>query len=158
MKTDDTKQLIISYDPGANGCMVIFNRVTLEITFYDFKHVGLKGYINALKSIDLDQIHIAAIELVRARPGQGVSSMLSLGRRVGELEGMLQTLDIGYIELRPQEWQKTCGVVPKSGKKGIYETISKIYPKAELKGSRGGLLDGRCDALGIAHYLRKTYP
>jgi hypothetical protein len=97
------------------------------------------------------------LESVASMHGQGVKSVFSFGQRLGELEGMLQTMELGYDKVRPQAWQKICGVKPKSGKKGIYETISKIYPKAELLGSRGGILDGRCDALSMAHYARKTY-
>lgn len=144
----------IGIDPGASGSLCcLYEDGTIE--FVDFKKDGLKGYIEF--SPDSTELRMCAIEKVRAMPGQGVSSMLSLGRRVGELEGMLQALGIGYIEVRPQEWQKLCGVVPKSGKKGIYEAISRIYPDAELRGPRGGLLDGRADALGIAHYLRTKY-
>ena len=90
-------------------------------------------------------------------PSQGVRSVFSFGQRLGELEGMLQTLGLGYVMPRPQEWQKACGIKPKSGKKGTHEALSKIYPKAELLGPKGGINDGRCDALGIAHYLRGKY-
>lgn len=148
----------IAIDPGASGAICALNEDG-DIIFQDFKTSELKGYISWIR--DIIKTHnnpsMIAIEKVRAMPGQGVSSMLSLGRRVGELEGMLQTLNLGYVEVRPQEWQKACGVKPKSGKKGIYDTISKIYPNAKLLGPQGGLLDGRSDALGIAHYLRKTY-
>jgi len=97
------------------------------------------------------------LEKVNAMPGQGVKSMFSFGERYGELQGMLQTLELGYVLVRPTEWQKACKVKPKSGKKGIHSVISKIYPKAELVGPRGGIIDGRCDALSIAHYLRGKY-
>lgn len=148
----------IAIDPGASGSACALNEEG-DMVFQDFKKGELKGYISWLK--DLIETHgkptIIAIEKVRAMPGQGVSSMLSLGRRVGELEGMLQALDLGYVEIRPQEWQKVCNVVPKSGKKGTYKAVSTVYPDAELTGPKGGLLDGRCDALGMCHYLRKTY-
>ena len=99
---------------------------------------------------------MVSVEQVSSMPGQGVKSMFSFGQRLGELEGMLQALKIGYIQTRPQAWQKTCKVQAKSGKKGIFEAISKIYPEAELLGSKGGIKDGRCDSLGIAHNLRLT--
>lgn len=102
-------------------------------------------------------IAATGIESVNSMPGQGVKSVFSFGQRLGELEGMLQTLEIGYEMPRPLTWQKACGVKPKSGKKGVYETLSKIYPKAELLGPKGGINDGRCDALGIAHFLRGRY-
>lgn len=151
--------VLVSCDPGASGSMCcIYDNGKLE--FVDFKKEGLTGYIRKLKELLKTNIQIksAAIEAVYAMRGQGVTSTFTFGCRRGELEGMFQTLEIPYELVRPQEWQKACGVVPKSGKKGIYETISKIYPEAELTGPKGGLLDGRCDALGMAHFLRKTYP
>lgn len=152
-------KLYISCDPGASGAMCILAEDnTME--FIDFKKTGLPGYISVLKDLADNNNHtiqMIAIEKVASMTGQGVKSVFSFGQRLGELEGMLQTLGLGYVTVRPQAWQKSCGVVPKSGKKGIYETVSKIYPNAELTGPKGGLLDGRCDALGMCHYLRKTY-
>jgi hypothetical protein len=153
----------VGIDPGASGALcILYEDNTLE--FVDFKSTGLKGYIHRLVSeiatpMGIDKLpHMTAIEKVHSMPGQGVKSVFSFGQRLGELEGMLQTLDIGYDQVRPMAWQKACGVKPKSGKKGVHEVMSKIYPKAELLGPQGGIKDGRCDALGIAHALRKTYP
>lgn len=145
----------IGIDPGASGslCILYENGVT---QFVDFADAGLPGYIEI--NIASEDLIMAAVEKVHSMPGQGVKSTFSFGQRLGELEGMLQTLGVGYELVRPQLWQKTCGVVPKSGKKGIQQTLSKIYPDALLTGPKGGIKDGRCDALGIAHYLRKTYP
>lgn len=141
----------IGIDPGANGALCILHEDNRTI-FVDFKQDGLKGYIDILSS--LENIQRIGLEKVGSMPGQGVKSMFSFGQRLGELEGMLQTLHLGYIMTRPAEWQKSCGVKPKSGKKGIYEVVSKIYPNAELNGTRGGIKDGRCDSLGIAHNSR----
>ena len=138
----------IGVDPGANGCMCILEDANTHI-FADFKSNGIQGYADLLSDIDISTIYL---EEVHAMPGQGVSSMFSFGRRFGELEGMLQTLKLKYTLVRPSLWQKTIGVVPKSGKKGIYEVVSQLYPNAQLLGSKGGIQDGRCDALGIAHY------
>lgn len=145
----------IGIDPGASGalCILYENGVT---QFIDFADTGLSGYINI--NINSTDLVMAAVEKVHSMPGQGVKSTFSFGQRLGELEGMLQTLKVGYELVRPQLWQKTCGVPPKSGKKGIHQTLSKIYPTAPITGPKGGIKDGRCDALGIAHYLRKTYP
>lgn len=153
----------VGIDPGATGAMCILHEDN-SIEFIDFKTNKLKGYIQKLVSeiagpMGLDNLpQMAAVEKVHSMPGQGVKSVFSFGQRLGELEGMLQTLDLGYDQIRPVAWQKACGVKPKSGKKGVHEVISKLYPKAELLGPQGGIKDGRCDALGIAHYLRKTYP
>ena len=146
----------IGIDPGASGCLChLFEDNT--VTFIDFKATKLLGYITYLEATDLSDVCMVATEAVHAMKGQGVSSMFSFGQRLGELEGMLQTLHIGYELVRPQAWQKSCQITPKSGKQGTFQVMSKLYPSALLTGPKGGILDGRCDALGIAHYLRKTY-
>lgn len=143
----------IGIDPGANGAMcILYEDNTAE--FFDFKKVGIKGYRNDVLNTETVMV---GLEKVHAMPGQGVKSMFSFGQRLGELEGMLATLDVGYVMPRPIEWQKACGIPAKSGKKGIHEVMSKTYPNAPLTGPKGGIMDGRCDALGIAHYLRGKY-
>ena len=141
-------------DPGASGSLCVLNSDD-SVHFVDFKKEGLLGYISFL--IDNRKYTAFAIEAVHAMPGQGVSSMFSFGQRLGELEGMLQTLSIPYSKVRPQAWQKACQIVPKSGKKGIFQVMSSLYPGAELTGPKGGIRDGRCDALGMAHYLKLQY-
>ena len=154
---------IISIDPGATGAMCLMevdNNVVKNINFIDFKTDGLEGYINRLKMIDSNNntnIIQIGIESVHSMPKQGVSSTFTFGQRLGELVGMLKTLKLGYEAVTPVKWQRLVGIKPKSGKSGIYESISRLYPRAELKGPKGGILDGRCDALGIAHYLRIRY-
>ena len=151
----------IGIDPGASGAMCVLNEDN-QLFFYDFKSGKIPNYSSLLRThtttFPEDPIVMIGLEKVSAMPGQGVKSMFSFGQRLGELEGMLQTLKLGYDMIRPLQWQKACGVKPKSGKQGIYETVSKLYPDASLHGPKGGLIDGRCDALGIAHYIRKTYP
>ena len=144
----------LSADPGASGaiCHLYEDGSTV---FIDFKAEGLLGYIAYLRSIS--PTTMVGIEAVHAMRGQGVTSMFSFGQRLGELEGMLATLQLGYDKIRPQTWQKACNIPAKSGKKGTHEVMSRLYPNAILTGPKGGILDGRCDALGIAHYLRKTY-
>lgn len=148
----------LAIDPGATGSMCALSHDG-NIIFKDFKENSLRGYISWLKDVIATHGNPAMIvvERVASMHGQGVKSVFSFGQRLGEIEGMLQTLELGYEFVRPQLWQKECGVRPKSGKKGIYETISKIYPSAELLGARGGVIDGRCDALSMAHYCRKVY-
>jgi len=154
----------ISIDPGSSGSMCALSD-SGEVHFKDFKDEDLKGYITWIQ--DVISIHgsptMVAIEKVHAMPGQGVTSMFSFGQRLGELEGMLQTLNLGYELVPPKTWQKPCGIVmpkkatPALKKKTTYTTISKLYPDAPLTGPKGGIIDGRCDALGIAHHLRIKY-
>ena len=144
----------IGIDPGAKGSMCVISNG--KVLFKDF---DLKDYSNTLKAfLDTDDTELmVAIEKVHAMPGQGVSSSFSFGQRLGELEGMLTALQIPYELVAPKDWQKACGIPAKSDKKGIASVIQKLYPTAELYGNKGGLRDGRSDALGLAHFIRLKY-
>ena len=143
----------IGIDPGKNGAMCILAEE--QTMFVDF---NLRLYIDTINNIiNADTTIRACIESVHAMPGQGVSSCFTFGQRLGELEGMLMTLGIPYELVPPKNWQKACGIQPKSDKKAIANVLSKLYPQAQLYGAKGGLLDGRSDALGLAHYIRLKY-
>ena len=144
----------IGIDPGAKGSMCLISNG--KVLFKDF---DLKDYSSILKAfLDTDDTELmVAIEKVHAMPGQGVSSSFSFGQRLGELEGMLTALQIPYELVAPKDWQKACGIPAKSDKKGIASVIQKLYPTAELYGNKGGLRDGRSDALGLAHFIRLKY-
>ena len=144
----------IGIDPGAKGSMCVISNG--KVLFKDF---DLKDYSSTLKAfLDTDDTElIVAIEKVHAMPGQGVSSSFSFGQRLGELEGMLTALQIPYELVAPKDWQKACGIPAKSDKKGIASVMQKLYPTAELYGNKGGLRDGRSDALGLAHFIRLKY-
>ena len=142
----------IGIDPGAKGSMCVIGNG--KVLFKDF---DLKEYSSILKAfLDTDELMVA-IEKVHAMPGQGVSSSFSFGQRLGELEGILTALQIPYELVAPKDWQKACGIPAKSDKKGIASVIQKLYPTAELYGNKGGLRDGRSDALGLAHFIRLKY-
>ena len=142
----------IGIDPGAKGSMCVIDNG--KVTFKDF---DLKEYSNTLKTLCNPYELMVAIEKVHAMPGQGVSSSFSFGQRLGELEGMLTALQIPYELVAPKDWQKACGIPAKSDKKGIASVMQKLYPTAELYGNKGGLRDGRSDALGLAHFIRLKY-
>lgn len=146
----------VGIDPGKSGAMAVIRRdKTTDI--YDF---DLDLYIEILKDIkevsNLIPIYLG-VEKVHSMPNQGVSSTFTFGQRLGEIEGVLKTIGFKYELIPPQVWQKSCGIPPKSDKKAIASIISSYFPLANLNGPRGGLKDGRSDALGIAYYLKQKY-
>lgn len=144
----------IGIDPGAKGSMCVIGNG--KVVFKDF---DLKDYSSTLKALcsPYDTELMVAVEKVHAMPGQGVSSSFSFGQRLGELEGILTALQVPYELVAPKDWQKACGIPAKSDKKGIASVMQKLYPTAELYGNKGGLRDGRSDALGLAHFIRLKY-
>lgn len=140
----------IGIDIGSKGalCLIKKDIILLE----DF---NLRTYIATLQTVTGSVM--VGVEKVHAMPKQGVRSMFSFGQRLGEIEGVLQTLAIPYELVRPREWQKNAGIPVKSTKHVIADILLKLYPTVDLYGPRGALKDGRSDALGLAHYIRVKY-
>lgn len=149
--------LYIGIDVGAKGALSYVNSSGHLYTSIKF---DLRKYIELfedIKDFEKPQTLIVGVEKVNAMPNQGVKSMFSFGQRLGELEGVLQTLKIPYELIPPRVWQKSCNIKPKSKKQDIANEILKLYPNASLRGGKGGLLDGVADSIGIAHHMRLKY-
>lgn len=149
------EKIYIGIDPGKNGALAII-RESKKVSLVDF---DLKVYINLLSYFKKSYDMFIGIEKVHAMPGEGVKSSFSFGERVGELKGILSTLDFDNNTewIQPQTWQKHINTDSNRGKKAIADSLLSLYPSADLYGPRGGLKDGRSDALGIANYIYQKY-
>lgn len=100
---------VLSIDPGLSGAVVLTDPGELMVR-RDFKHPE-----DLTRAIDVfsQTADVAVIELVAARPGQGVSSMFNFGLLAGVALGAL--LANGFsswdrekrplLEIAPQAWQ-----------------------------------------------------
>ena len=149
------EKIYIGIDPGKNGALAVI-RESKGVSLVDF---DLKAYINLLSYFKKSYDMFIGIERVHAMPGEGVKSSFSFGEGVGELKGILSTVDFdNNIEwILPQTWQKHINTDSNRGKKAIADSLLSLYPSADLYGPRGGLKDGRSDALGIANYIYQKY-
>ena len=144
----------IGIDPGADGAIAILAGDGRVMTVCDMpSHAETIREILAIVQAD----KFVAIEAQQAMPGQGVTSMFSLGQRYGLLTSILVALQIPHEAVRPQAWMKALGIPPKSDKKAHVERALSLFPTAEVKGPRGGMKDGRADALLIAEFGRRTH-
>ena len=86
--------------------------------------------------------------------GMSAKSNFGFGKNLGIVTAIAEIASNTVNTVTPKIWQKYIGVTVKG--KAIKKEVAKIaqglYPNAELYGKRGGLLDGRADALMIAHY------
>ena len=89
----------------------------------------------------------AYLELVGARPNQGVSSMYQFGRTVGMLEGCLGALMVPTTRVAPQRWQKFTAT--RGGKGGARLRAAELFPAYATYFARVKD-DGRADAALIA--------
>ena len=117
----------------------------------------------------IPEASITLLEKVGAMPGQGVTSMFSFGETYGSIKSIASIKSEKLLLVRPNEWQKYFGLtmskkdkegmskgeVTKLHKSNIANKVLELYPDAReaLTGPRGGLKDGRADAIMIARYL-----
>lgn len=150
------KKVWIGVDIGANGCIAVIDTSNNVLKLIDYSNHWADEF-DLIK--ELYDVSMICIEKVSAMRGQGVTSMFTFGMKVGEIHGILHTLGLPFIEVRPQEWMKGLGL-PKDKrerKKAIGSIAKSMFPDADLYGSRGGLKDGRSDALMIASYCKRNY-
>ena len=104
--------------------------------------------------------HRVAIERQVALPRQkgAGKTMYEFGRLVGYIDAYGLSMTI----VRPQEWYRLykipSGMEYKQRKHRTAEIVSELYPQSTelFYGPRGGLIDGRTDALAIDHWLETT--
>lgn len=146
-------------DPGKSGAVAVINASSEIILLEDCPPTekGMADLIKGLFSPYVDEYEPlqAAIEHVHAMPKQGVSSTFKFGMGYGLWKGILVALEIPFVEVRPQAWQK--GLFKKAdGKDAAMAVASRMFPSAELYGPRGGKKDGRADALLLADWKRRN--
>ena len=151
---------VCGIDPGTNGAIcVLDSQDPAYIALLDLKKHNL-WYIDHWFGAELfgaiggGTKHIW-IEDVHSMHGMSAKSNFNFGKNLGIVIAMASIMLVDPPNMvTPKIWQKYIGVTAKG--KAIKKQVAKIaqylYPQAELHGKRGGLLDGRSDALMIAYY------
>ena len=154
--------LITGIDPGANGAIAVLdseNPDSVELlnlkknTIYD-AYNWLYTQLWADYNEDMFPT-VVWIEDVHSMHGMSAKSNFRFGKNIGMITAVAELFRNELSNtVTPKVWQKYIGVTAKG--KAIKKQVAKIaqylYPQAELHGKRGGLLDGRSDALMIAYY------
>ena len=153
--------MIIGIDPGLNGAIALYDSVEGTLEVHDMPVVEVtrngktKREVVAALVADLiagKAVAAAYLERVGAMPGQGVTSMFSLGRSVGVVEAVLGAYEIPVTIVPPRTWQKALNL--RDGKDGSRERAMALFPKySELFKRKKD--DGRADATLIAFYGAK---
>ncbi len=142
----------IGIDPGKSGACVVIHDGGQLVADWPGDPAGAADILHGW--LDRFQIHLAALEKVGARPGQGVSSMFAFGRNLGAWEGLLAGLRIPYVMPTPQQWQKGL-VMPSDGtdpKDRALVVARRLFPGADLTLKKH---HGRADALLLAWWARR---
>lgn len=149
----------IGIDPGAKGSFCLLVPATKQVAFWPTDGKPLEA-LNWLWRADKElNVRIIMIEEVHSLFGMSAKSNFSFGYNVGIVNTLSSISEIGVDKVTPKKWQKLVGVRAKGKeiKKDVAGICERLYPKASIRGPRGGLLDGLSDALMIAHYASLTY-
>jgi hypothetical protein len=152
--------IYIGIDPGAKGSLCSLDTVGKTTWFMPTNALPRELYTWLNHRDLIDRI---AIEDVHAIYGTSAGSNFKFGFNVGMLHGIVGATAMGLDLVQPKVWQKTTGISFKKGmtpaqkKRVVAAKAQQLYPNADLYGPKGGLLDGRSDALMIAHFLSIKY-
>lgn len=153
--------MYLGIDPGKSGAIAVLDDSgeILEVVDMPCQTIGNRVFPDgaAIAQV-ISKCRHACIELVSSRPGQGVVSVFTFGQGFGGVVTLCSAL-VGDVQLEsPQAWQKHFKLKKAKGEKSlskqqIADRCLALYPDAPLYGPRGGLKDGRSDAILIARFL-----
>lgn len=154
----------LGVDPGAKGAICLLDVSSGDVQFFPTPvREGMPSFRSVYAKLwPIDNINwvSAAVEDVHSLYGMSAKSNFAFGYNLGLVHALLQACGIDWIEVQPKEWQRVCSLPTQKFlgdyplKQAVADVANLLYPDAELYGPKGGLLDGRADALLIAHYLR----
>ena len=150
--------LIAGIDPGVNGAIAVLDSENPDsVALLDLKKKSITEIYNWLDNEFSDPYFDNAIwiEDIHSMHGMSAKSNFGFGKNLGIVTTIAELM-VGHLPktVTPKIWQKYIGVTAKGKavKKQVAKIAQYLYPQAELHGKRGGLLDGRSDALMIAYY------
>jgi len=164
------KLAVMGIDPGTAGALCLLIPETKQILFKKTTDNAFELY-EWLRQIDFEfNFSVCMIEEVSAIQGSAAKATFKFGANVERVNVIPEIAQISVDKIRPKAWQKQIGLVIPTNlsgptnaakrklfiKKEIAAIATRLYPKAELYGPKGGLLDGRSDALMIAHYAAQN--
>jgi hypothetical protein len=145
---------VCGIDPGNNGALCVLDSQDLgHPSFMDFNK---KTKYEIAIWLNNRGVEIFWIEDVKSIFGMSARSNFGFGKSLGIAHTIAELISKDKFArvVTPKVWQKYIGVSVKGKeiKKQVAQIGQSIYPGAIVHGSKGGLLDGRSDALMIAHY------
>ena len=160
----------IGCDPGANGaiCVLILPEGAQPLIYFlDHAKSKTVDRFNFLSDASTElNVKMAILEEVHSLFGMSAKSNFTFGGEFRLAKAMLELQSFGFELVQPRTWQKAVGIPNKKKgekrttgdlKKLVHAQALQLYPHAELNGPKGAILDGRSDALMIAHYARLRY-
>jgi hypothetical protein len=157
-------------DPGFTGAIVAINQPGTSVRVWDMPVHGGRG---RHRELDLDKLQhvyrqltllpdlVLGIEWPTTRPGEGSERCERFGRQKGILHAFAWLFGLPCCFVSPQLWKGRLGLPGKGESQAVQRSadyFDRYYPDhtSQIRGPKGGIKDGRVDALLIAHFLRTS--
>lgn len=157
----------IGIDPGRTGAFAAISCIAKLPRVWDMPdHGDERG--NAVWAVDdilaqmTSERAVVGLEWNTGMPGEVPDFAYRFGLQTGQIDGLLYSRGFRVEHLSSRKWTGKLGL-PGKGWAGAIEQRAALwdtlYPSftAMIRGPRGGLLDGRIDALLIAEYMRRGH-
>jgi hypothetical protein len=161
-------------DPGRKGAIAWMNSTRTKVEICDVPirdgDYDIHAMANIIKLIAAEAQSLTpcglcpgevvlVMEWVHAMPRDGKCSAFDFGRGRGIWEGILGACGIVPVHADPAVWKRAMLAGLPKGKQSSVDQASRLFPaQAELFiGERGGLKDGRAEALLLAEYGRRKH-
>ena len=145
---------ICGIDPGANGAICVLD--SNDPTYIALLDLAKNTSFDAAYWLKKQNPNTVWIEDIHSLFGMSAKSNFGFGRNLGIALAIAEIASAGdnILRVTPKVWQKFVGVTVKGKaiKKQVSDIAQGLYPTAILHGKLGGLLDGRSDAMCIAHF------
>ena len=155
--------LFLGIDPGLAGAIALVNDNGRFAVVEDMpttrrgngrvKHEVDAGGIAHLLRPHAAEVTFGIVELVGARPGQGVASMFSLGHSFGVATSVLACMGIAYELLSSTKWKRLAELP--ADKALVLAAARRLWPEAPLTRVKD---HGRAEALYLAQLAMRRHP
>lgn len=158
--------LVAGIDPGKTGAMVtlfedgstVVDRVPLVKTPTGRVRPNYEEWARGWQaSISFSRPDVFMLELVEARPGQGVTSMFNFGKTLGFAMGVIMCSGIPVHQERPNVWKAKLGLVgfDKAASVALArKLVPSIVPELDSKrrGNTADVRHGIAEAALLSYY------
>lgn len=162
-----TSRLWIGVDPGFQGAVGVIDEHGKFVACWDLPVIGDPGrkqefnvplLCRWIKSLSQWRVERVCMEFPTTRPGEAPESAKRFGVGLGLLWGIFEAHGLRVDKVAPNKWKGRLGLMGKTGqaREAKLQAVDmamrfiRDVPPDALRGPRGGLKDGRAEALLIA--------
>lgn len=145
---------VVGIDPGTSGALCLMGLGTVDVHDMPGSMREVHELLTAWAT--MHDIAAVALEQVTILPRDSKRSGATFMRHVGGLECLLELLGCPVLRPTPQQWGKgLLRAKTHARDKPSVDVVARMFPDVDLAGPRGGIKDGRADAVLIALWAMK---